>query len=358
MGSGVNFSNQSSGEINIHNSEEGLVNEGSFVNEGNLFFDIATFAAIENFNNFTNSGLIGGNAVNLDLGADLGGILSPGFSPGRITFASSQSFAAGANLLIEVDGATTSIYDRIIVAGVVNLNNLSVEVTVNYTPQDGDRIDFINASAINGNFASISLPPGWELFFGASVFIRYNASILPVEWSQFAAKQVDNTVDLNWQTATESNNKGFEIEYSIDGAVWKYVDFVAGAGNSQQIQAYEYTHKTPALGQNYYRLKQIDLDGSFSYSPIRSVYFAGTAPKVHVFPNPATQYANISLPPFAGVGHVEISAANGQPVFQSTVSEGDQHLRLELQSWPAGLYLVTVRVNEQFFTQKLLITDQ
>jgi predicted phosphodiesterase len=90
----------------------------------------------------------------------------------------------------------------------------------------------------------------------------------PVELSLFYCEQIDGLVRLNWQTATESNNYGFEIQRACDNGTFKRIGFVPGKGTTQQPQIYEFKDQQAEPGKYYYRLKQIDFDGDFHYSNI------------------------------------------------------------------------------------------
>ncbi len=103
--------------------------------------------------------------------------------------------------------------------------------------------------------------------------VRYeNATPLPVELKQLNGFIINGKVELHWQTETEVNNYGFEIERNVRKAssfsgIWEKIGFVKGSGNSNSPKDYTFTDENPPSGKLKYRLKQIDNDGSFSYSP-------------------------------------------------------------------------------------------
>lgn len=95
---------------------------------------------------------------------------------------------------------------------------------------------------------------------------------LPVELLSFSSFVVDDDVTLNWSTATETNNAGFQIERSkkldVRSEEWNSIGFVNGSGTTTKIKSYSYKDENLAAGKYLYRLKQIDLDGTFEYSNI------------------------------------------------------------------------------------------
>ena len=90
--------------------------------------------------------------------------------------------------------------------------------------------------------------------------------IVPVELTSFSANVNENIVTLNWSTATEINNSGFEIERKSANAEWTNIGFVAGSGSTTEIRNYSYQDNSVTSGSYSYRLKQVDYDGTFEYS--------------------------------------------------------------------------------------------
>jgi hypothetical protein len=93
----------------------------------------------------------------------------------------------------------------------------------------------------------------------------------PVTWLNFSAHVERNLLKLEWMTAQEKNNRGFEVEMSTDGLIFKKLGFVRGAGNSQDAQFYDFHSRIGHYGTHYVRLKQVDVNGNFSYSPTLDV---------------------------------------------------------------------------------------
>ena len=93
-------------------------------------------------------------------------------------------------------------------------------------------------------------------------------TVVPVELTSFMANSVENKINLTWQTATEKNNSGFEIQRSQDKVNFVKIGFMKGNGSSTEKHSYGFSDEKAPMGKNYYRLKQIDLDGTSSYSKV------------------------------------------------------------------------------------------
>jgi hypothetical protein len=151
------------------------------------------------------------------------------------------------------------------------------------------RIKYDAATSLTGQVYSPWLYP--QGLFGA---MGMNAAALPVELLDFTAVVVENKkVQLDWQTASESNNAFFTVEKSIDAQQWKAITKVKGAGNSSVTKWYQVFDDDPYTGVSYYRLKQTDNDGRFVYSETRKVAITVSQSSVRIYPNPATNTITI-----------------------------------------------------------------
>lgn len=125
---------------------------------------------------------------------------------------------------------------------------------------------------------------------GASSTLEAVVASLPVEFSSFTGRSNQKSVILDWSTATESNNKHFEVQFSTDGKAFKQIGIVAGVGTSYITQHYRFEHTAPAKGINYYRLKQVDYDGAFDYSNMVTVELDTNHKGTYrLFPNPVRE---------------------------------------------------------------------
>ncbi|HLT81884.1 MAG TPA: PA14 domain-containing protein, partial [Cyclobacteriaceae bacterium] len=124
-----------------------------------------------------------------------------------------------------------------------------------------------------------------EGFFENRVSFSYTSVPLPVTWSYFNGYYAGGQSFLEWHTASEINNEGFEVEHSADGTNFVKIGWVEGNGNTTIAHQYQFVHNDPKPGWNYYRLKQIDYDGKYEYSRLIPV-FADDLPRVEIYPNP------------------------------------------------------------------------
>ncbi len=118
-------------------------------------------------------------------------------------------------------------------------------------------------------------------------------TVAPVELTKFEAKSNQNKLYLNWATATELNNNYFEIQHSANGEDFKPIGHLKGNGTTPVGASYNFEHLNPSVGINYYRLKQVDVDGKYEYSPVRSAAFGKN--KISVSPTFAKENVTIYM---------------------------------------------------------------
>lgn len=126
-------------------------------------------------------------------------------------------------------------------------------------------------------------------------FIVGANSSLPVELTGLNARFSGKYVHLSWSTATETNNSHFIVERGADGRTFAEIGRVNGAGTVREKQEYAFTDEKPLAGANYYRLRQVDYDGQFSFSPVRRVVAGQAAGALTLFPSPAGAMLQVQL---------------------------------------------------------------
>lgn len=120
--------------------------------------------------------------------------------------------------------------------------------------------------------------------------------VLPVELAFFDATPKEDMVALAWSTSSELNNDFFQIEHSKDAVNFTSVGKISGKGTTTETVNYEFMHRQPTSGVNYYRLKQVDFDGAFEYSPVVVVQLDDrTGGAVNVYPNPTIDRAVVTF---------------------------------------------------------------
>ncbi|HET9502392.1 MAG TPA: T9SS type A sorting domain-containing protein [Hymenobacter sp.] len=195
--------------------------------------------------------------------------------------------------------------------------------------------------------------------------VSSSAAPLPVQLTSFVARlQSSEAVALSWNTASELNTDHFEIERSLDGQHFAQLSQVAAQGTSTTAHTYAYRDAAlpggvPTL---YYRLRTVDHDKSAAYSPVRTVAVPGRAAEfsLSVAPNPAAAGTSASLwvaSPAPAAGTLTVLNALGQVVGtrRATLLEGSQHLPLDMQHLPAGVYTLRLQAHGRTATAKLLV---
>jgi len=182
----------------------------------------------------------------------------------------------------------------------------------------------------------------WNLSGGASLDC---SAPLPVELLTFNAEPENSSVRLNWTTATEINNDYFDVERSSDGRNFSSIQKVRGGGTSSQMLNYNLTDYEPLTGVSYYRLKQVDFDGKYTFSDILPVKFSVSKQLCTIQPNPSTDKVEVVLYTSGEkVIPVKLINAMGALVFQKgwVVHEGINRLPIDVAQFAKGVYFVTL----------------
>jgi len=169
----------------------------------------------------------------------------------------------------------------------------------------------------------------------------FNTTSLPVELTSFQAALNQKTVRLNWQTASELNNAKFIIETSNEGELFSGIGEVQGAGTTLEKQSYQFTHHTPSAGINYYRLKQVDFDGTFEYSKVVAINAVGNNDIV-AYPNPAKDKVYVQYDRSKGPGKIYLLDALGRRI-AATINGNNGFYEVNLPNeLPFGAYWLKI----------------
>ncbi|SNC76567.1 Por secretion system C-terminal sorting domain-containing protein [Hymenobacter gelipurpurascens] len=203
-----------------------------------------------------------------------------------------------------------------------------------------------------------STAPGYTSALADAYFRRSAVAVpLPVQLASFMAKAVGQSAQLTWRTAQEQNNDYFVIERSFDGKSFSSVGQVKGQGTTSVATDYRFTDAQAgqqAQGQvAYYRLRQVDTDGTASYSSVQALTFSTTV-AISVKPNPASGEASLELGTLpVGQYQVMVLDVTGRSVYQAS-AQGGQAKALPVGQWPAGVYLIRVQGQNTVQTTRLI----
>jgi len=203
-----------------------------------------------------------------------------------------------------------------------------------------------------------------KVALGTVATLAEMSEIVPVELLAFTASVNNSEVQLLWSTASELNNQGFEIERSIDDANnFVTVAFVPGKGSSSEIIYYSFSDKPDLNGMHniYYRLKQIDFDGSFSYSNTVNVTY--DVPAVFVlnqnYPNPFNPSTKITYfvpkESFVSIKVYDFLGREVKTLISEKLTTGSYDVIFDLSNLPSGTYFCTMIADNFSDTKKMIL---
>ncbi len=182
----------------------------------------------------------------------------------------------------------------------------------------------------------------------------FGACPLPIELVDFKSECQNNKVALNWITATEKSNKYFNIEHSIDGKHFESIGTVKGAGNSLEKLKYSFTDESPLRGTSYYRLGQVDYDGSITYSSIISTEdcYNKIEGDFQIFPNPANSLLNVNVLHVSDDCRIVITNCVGEIVVDEAIETTIN--RIDISKFNEGIYFLKIIGNDGVFAKKFI----
>ena len=225
----------------------------------------------------------------------------------------------------------------------------SAETTTNFESANahinhytGGSWDAYKASnGVTGTGPFVARRTGITSFSPFSVSSRVDGA-LPVELLSFEAKRTGKVVATAWATATEKNSDYFTLERSANGSAFAAIGRVKSARTSMARLRYTFVDNAPLATTAYYRLRQTDADGTFSFSPVVTVGGAESAAQAVAVPNPGTGQFEIWIPAAAVVA-TEVTTVVGTRVAAQAVAKPNGHLALDLSAQPAGVYLIRLQ---------------
>lgn len=202
---------------------------------------------------------------------------------------------------------------------------------------------------------------GFAVTIDSSEISVYNLATIPVELTSFTAEYINNEVQLNWTTSSETNNLGFEIERGSDKTKFSKIGFVPGAGTTLEMKHYNFVDNLSAGEKNFYRLKQLNYNGSYKYSKIIELNFK-VPTEFNLFqnyPNPFNPVTTISyqipkechvkLTVYDLLGNVIVSLVNKEQ------GAGFYSVRFDSQNLSSGTYFYRLETDSFFETRQMII---
>lgn len=230
---------------------------------------------------------------------------------------------------------------------------------------------FKRSSKSNGTWGttiaanSVNVGSGQAVFNGITSFSQTalgTSTLLPVELTAFTAERINKINQLNWSTASETNNDRFEILRSTNEIDWEtigVVDSKAESGNSNELLSYSYTDQASFNTEYvYYRLRQVDFDGTTALSKIAQVSneFEESV-FVSSYPNPVDDQLMVELnSPFIGKAEIKLTSLSGMHVLTTEITTeiGSNSIPLNTSGLRAGIYLLNVNAGGRSFKTKIV----
>lgn len=180
---------------------------------------------------------------------------------------------------------------------------------------------------------------------------RINNDPLPVTLVSFDGNKVENTALLSWKTSFETNSSSFDVQRSRTGQDWETMGSVAAQGENRDVFNYSFVDSKPWSGNNLYRLKMIDQDGTFTFSKWINMNFDIIA-NAEVFPNPVVDKLNLEISDWSQISAVQLYNIAGKPVYEARNTPVSS---IDVKNLPSGMYVMHItRNNGNVVTYKIV----
>ncbi len=201
-------------------------------------------------------------------------------------------------------------------------------------------------------------PANYPFFTLGSINEELNP--LPVNWLNFTGRYFEGKVDLNWETAIEKDNDVYSVERSATGHSFDVIGTVPGKGNTTIRSSYAFTDASPLDGENYYRIRQTDFDGTFTYSKVIRVIAAnGAAAGLRLYPNPVVSSQQLTLENTTLRNKkvtLSLVSATGAIVRQEQVTFGsDSRLKVNISNLKKGSYFIRITDGDKKLVSPVIV---
>jgi hypothetical protein len=242
-------------------------------------------------------------------------------------------------------------------SGTAQFNNID---TSNYAAMA--QVNYSNVTSFTMRVGAIGIVSANSNRQASFYFKAFTAMVvpLPVTLSNFKATVDNNNSEISWSTSSEENLNQFEVTRSIDGKKFTTIGSVNAIGNSNEINAYNFSDVNVSnIGAStiYYQLRMVDENGDYRFSNIAHVKFNNAISTVSVYPNPTSDYLNISLNETVVVeSAISIMDANGKAVALKTPSNSNESsIQLDIRQLEIGIYFINILSNDGSLTSAKFI---
>lgn len=278
--------------------------------------------------------------------------LSPGTSPGTINITGNYASTGTADHIMELGGSAAGTFDQINVSGTVALNGtLNASLYGGFNPSTSHDIAIITASSVSGAFSSVNVPAGYTVVYNpTNVTLRFTG-LLPVNFINVEVKKEGNAAAMIWKVENEQNVSRYEIEKSSDGIKFEKIGSVPATG----LPVYSFIDFN-VQSKNYYRIKSVDINTGYKYSPVLRVSGGQQTVLLSAFPSPATSEITIQHPVCSSNSKILISSIDGRNVLNVLSNRNALQSKVNISNLRPGVYIVRYEDNNQ--TQSLKIIKQ
>lgn len=328
--SGINLNTQGTFNNFGTMSLTGLsLNNGSF-NNFNTTFGAVEVSGSVNVNNGTNLNIDGGLVVGGDLNVNSGGDVT--LNGAGISVAGTLSVNSANS--ITASGSTSGCEG--VTFGNLNLNN---------------------ASAFSGGVDICDSDDAGSTPAPAGTSQCNCSSLLPVDFVNYSTKAnyENDRVEVKWTTASEQNSTSFSIERSYNGYDFLSIGSVIAAGNSDNINNYVFYDNTPILGNSYYRIKQIDVDGTYTFTNVMVQNYQDRQSNGSMLISINNNTMQLNFSEYVEDGQLEIISSSGKLIRKRNIEVNAYTTSLKQSELSAGICIIKFRSKEKLWVNKVLI---
>ena len=266
-------------------------------------------------------------------------------------------------------------------AGNINQSSDNIIIRVNGImdfPSSGDKIKLGSSSTITlytgasitgaSNSNTITIGSGASEWSGPTALagpVVISDGVLPIELSYFKINTSQNKIDLTWETKSETNNDYFTIERKNPEGEFKEIGKVKGAGTTSEATKYHWIDENPEIGFDYYRIKQTDFDGKFSYSHVEYAEVEKKTPSngtkdFLIYPNPSSDgHFSLKIHGFMEEVLIVVRNSTGKEIIEKTIVDVEEGTILTSHDLgthlPTGIYFIVASSDKNIVNKKLIV---